>query len=790
MSDGSGGSATFTITPVSTSGASSITSGSGNYKVDSYTLSATNKMIVSSNFSNSITVTGGLTVSSLGIDPTTINVSGLTKTYDGTTNVSGLTLNASSSNFKTGDTVSVTGSGNFANANVGTAKAITITPALTGADAGNYYLTGSGTISTTGTVNQLASVTYTGASGGNWSNSANWAGGATPTLSNVATVIIPTTKTVVYDTTNLTGLTPTSAITDNGTISFTSSSATSFANTVSGTGSIAISGTGVVTLSGANTYSGGTTIASGSSLIVGSTTAWGTGAITSSGGSFGTTGITLPSLTINGPVILTTNITTSGNQTYNGVVLGNQLATLTLSAGSSSSITFGDRVGTYYATYGDFTSRSSNPSINNLVISAGTITLEGDVYTYGTQTYTGAVKIGGNGSNGLTRLLLSEDPSISFSSTVDDVTANTHNLNVKAVTTVGAVPSITFTGAVGSIAPLASLTVATGSQNTSTSSSYGSIDPTIYTGTMSIAGNVTTSVNQSYIAGSIALTGLSGVAQTFTSTGGNITFDTGPTGSGISSSNGSTAVFDLSGGVIAGVGSQVPYSSISRVITTTTVSGGGTNTGSNSSAATTPTNTSSLSVIPPASSNIPNNANSSSSIGSSISSGALMSAVFSMPITYSGFTGTGVEISMSSPLMVKSNTTGNAGTNMVASPIAMAGNSDNSFVTVKVQTPSGMITIESAAGTNGFSFTVPESAIVKPVNTGRDAVKDYGVRAQLSDGSPLPSWLSFNENTNTFTAKQVPENVDSVKIDIQTIVGNKVVGSTTIEINPQKAKKI
>jgi hypothetical protein len=36
----------------------------------------------------------------------------------------------------------------------------------------------------------------------------------------------------------------------------------------------------------------------------------------------------------------------------------------------------------------------------------------------------------------------------------------------------------------------------------------------------------------------------------------------------------------------------------------------------------------------------------------------------------------------------------------------------------------------------------------------------------------------------------VPENVDSVKIDIQTVVGNKVVGSTTIEINPQKAKKI
>jgi hypothetical protein len=160
-----------------------------------------------------------------------------------------------------------------------------------------------------------------------------------------------------------------------------------------------------------------------------------------------------------------------------------------------------------------------------------------------------------------------------------------------------------------------------------------------------------------------------------------------------------------------------------------------------------------------------------------------MNVVANTPVSYGGAAGTGVEVSMSGLALVASNTTVNGVTNG-------SGNAGDSFVTVKVQTPSGMITIESAAGANGFSFTVPESAIVKPVNTGGDAVKDYGVRAQLSDGSPLPSWLSFNENTNTFTAKQVPENIDTVKIDIQTIVGNKVVGSTTIEINPQKAKKI
>ncbi|TXT33084.1 MAG: filamentous hemagglutinin outer membrane protein, partial [Comamonadaceae bacterium] len=69
-------------------------------------------------------------------------------------------------------------------------------------NAGNYTLTPGGLYSNQQgyiisyadgslTVNQLASVSWTGGSTGNWSDSVNWAGGITPNLANVAAVVIP-----------------------------------------------------------------------------------------------------------------------------------------------------------------------------------------------------------------------------------------------------------------------------------------------------------------------------------------------------------------------------------------------------------------------------------------------------------------------------------------------------------------------------------------------------------------------------------------------------------------------
>ncbi|MBU3605081.1 S-layer family protein, partial [Polynucleobacter sp. AP-Kaivos-20-H2] len=847
MSDGSGGSATFTLTPVSSSGASSITSGSGNYKVDSYTLSATNKTIVSDNFSSSIVVTGALTVSSLGINPSSILVTGLSKTYDGTTNVSGLTLSASSTTFKTGDTVSVTGSGNFTNANVGTGKAITISPGLTGTDASNYYLTGSGTISTTGTITQLASVTYTGTSGGNWSSSANWAGGATPTLSNVATVIIPNGKTVVYDAGNLTALTPTSAITDNGTLSFTGSTATSFANTVSGTGSISQSGTGALTLTGTNTYSGGTNLASGSSLVAGSSSALGTGALTSSGGSFGTTSVTLPSLTINGAVTLTTGITTTGNQSYNGTVsLNNTSGTTTLSssagnisfastlnAGAASQslilsaaagqVSFNGQVGvatqTYNAgtqsysptSYSSYQSQSSN-NLMSLTVTANTINLNADISTGSTQTYNGALLVGDNGSNGATRVLLSEDPAITFNGTVNDAASGTHNLFVKAVTTASDTPTITFNGIVGGTAPLASLTVYTGTQDTSTGAAYSAIanTPANYVGTVTITNNVTTVGSQTYTTNAFALGDSTQTNQNlaFTSQDGSVTFNSGTgVGSGFTPANASLTITGTvaSGQSVTGFPGSGNYQTVYVGGSSGSSSGsGGSSSGSSTASSGTSTETAGTSTSS-------TSANSgTSNLGSSINAGALASALSNMPTSFGGVMSTGVEVAMSGPVALASNVVGNSvantGSSQSSTPIAgtsaststSTSTSASSFtgadsgVTVQVQTPSGTITLQSVGGssgggsTNGFSFTVPEAVIAKPTDAGGDGTKGYVFKAQLADGSPLPSWLSFDSNTNTFTAIQVPPNVDSVKILIQTVVGNQVVGTTPIEINPSQ----
>jgi len=53
--------------------------------------------------------------------------------------------------------------------------------------------------SNTLTINPLASVTWVGGTSGNWSNPANWAGGAIPDYGNVLRVSIPGGDTVTYD---------------------------------------------------------------------------------------------------------------------------------------------------------------------------------------------------------------------------------------------------------------------------------------------------------------------------------------------------------------------------------------------------------------------------------------------------------------------------------------------------------------------------------------------------------------------------------------------------------------
>ena len=160
----------------------------------------TAKPVAVSGLSLSGTDAGNYTLSSASIaaDITraSLSLSGVVaanKVYDGTTlaTLSGGTLAGAFS----GDIVSFSGSGNFADKNVGAAKEVTVSvTALTGTDAGNYKL--SGPTATTADITVRPLSTWKGGASGNWSEAANW--DALPDLSNVLAVSVPTGS-VTYD---------------------------------------------------------------------------------------------------------------------------------------------------------------------------------------------------------------------------------------------------------------------------------------------------------------------------------------------------------------------------------------------------------------------------------------------------------------------------------------------------------------------------------------------------------------------------------------------------------------
>ena len=141
------------------------------------------------------------TPANFAITPRSLTLSAMgtvSKTYDGNTGVAVLPAptfgNAISADLAN---LSLTGgTGNYADRNVGTGKAVSYSGfALSGSAAGNYSL-GSSTASGTGTITQLASVNWTGATSNDWWTATNWAGGALPDNNNVTAVIIPVSASI------------------------------------------------------------------------------------------------------------------------------------------------------------------------------------------------------------------------------------------------------------------------------------------------------------------------------------------------------------------------------------------------------------------------------------------------------------------------------------------------------------------------------------------------------------------------------------------------------------------
>ena len=155
VADGASGQAQFTLAPLSAEESTAGKLAVGNYQLGISGLVTEN----SQNFGDTVTVVGAHQVNAKGI---TASASGVSKTYDGTVDMISVTLALAT--LETNDVVNVNGLGAFADKNVGTGISYTIDNiALTGDDAGNYYLTGGSSLSgTDGSITpRMLTVTYT-----------------------------------------------------------------------------------------------------------------------------------------------------------------------------------------------------------------------------------------------------------------------------------------------------------------------------------------------------------------------------------------------------------------------------------------------------------------------------------------------------------------------------------------------------------------------------------------------------------------------------------------------------
>lgn len=129
VTDGSGGSAIFDIIPLQPAYSSTSRLKVGNYELD-----ATNIIIASSNFNNSIVLQGNLRVTARNLTIAITN--GLTKIYDGNALMNNVTLSTTDAFF--GDIVAPTGSGVYSSKNAGSPSYVVSNIVLSGVDSENY----------------------------------------------------------------------------------------------------------------------------------------------------------------------------------------------------------------------------------------------------------------------------------------------------------------------------------------------------------------------------------------------------------------------------------------------------------------------------------------------------------------------------------------------------------------------------------------------------------------------------------------------------------------------------
>ena len=319
----------------------------------------------------------------------------------------------------------LTGTGTVGNTNSGSTTTLTISPTVgnsytfSGVIAGAFSFEGkNGTSSVAvtktgaGTEVFTGANTYTGATTINVGTLQLGAGGATGSLA--------------------TG----SAISDNATLAInrsnTATQGTDFAGTIGGTGSVMQAGAGALALTGANTYSGGTSLATGA-LIIGNlgtspaASAIGTGTLTIANG-------TILDSTVGAGALATNNLQNwNGNFTFAG----------------TSSLNLGTGAVTLGAANVQVTVNANTLTIGGAISGSGdgiTLAGPGTLALSGTSTYTGATSVGATSSLNLSGTL---------GSTGGTVITSAGTLNETSTGVIAGASSLTVAGGTTSLAGFA-----------------------------------------------------------------------------------------------------------------------------------------------------------------------------------------------------------------------------------------------------------------------------------------------------------------------------------------------
>ena len=95
-------------------------------------------------------------------------------------------------------------------------------------------------------------------------------------------------------------------------------------------------------------------------------------------------------------------------------------------------------------------------------------------------------------------------------------------------------------------------------------------------------------------------------------------------------------------------------------------------------------------------------------------------------------------------------------------------------VLIKINLGGQVVTLSRSASVKDFKFTVPEALLPPSIISTTNRSDELVERAVQANGDPLPSWIKYDPETNTFIANEVPAGAKAIDIRIQTIKDGKV----------------